>query len=188
MKKEFAPGRLDVLAFARAGARLPGRLPLARLARLAAEAAEAAQAGAAAVEWSAEGACRAAAGHGDVPWLHLQARAQLPLVCQRCLEPVTVPLAVDRQFRFAPDEDTAAAEDDTAEEDVLALAHDFDLLALLEDELLMELPAVPRHAVCPTAWNAPGPAAAQPDADAGSGRPHPFAALAGMKTGGQDKS
>ena len=55
-------------------------------------------------------------------WLHLQADAMLPLICQRCLEPVDVPLAVDRSFRFVADETTAAAEDDEAEEDVLAMS------------------------------------------------------------------
>ena len=79
-----------------------------------------------------EGRCRAAA---DLP--------ALPA-------PVDVPLAVDRSFRFVADEATAAAEDDESEEDVLALSRSFDLLELIEDELLMELPVAPRHEVCPS--------------------------------------
>ena len=58
-------------------------------------------------------------------------------------------MVVDRSFRFVPDEQTAAAEDDESEEDLLALSADFDLMELIEDELLMELPVAPRHAVCP---------------------------------------
>jgi len=56
---------------------------------------------------------------------------------------VLVNLLVDRDFRFVPDEATAMAEDDEAEEDLLVLSGEFDLLALVEDELLMDLPLVP---------------------------------------------
>jgi uncharacterized protein len=82
-------------------------------------------------------------------WLHLKAGALLSLTCQRCLQPVEVPVAVERSFRFAPDEQTAAAQDDESEEDVLALSREFDLAGLVEDELLMELPLAPRHETCP---------------------------------------
>ncbi len=82
-------------------------------------------------------------------WLHLRADAVLPLTCQRCLGPVEVALAVDRSFRFVADEELAAAEDELAEEDVLALSRSFDLVELVEDELLMEMPLAPRHEVCP---------------------------------------
>lgn len=58
-------------------------------------------------------------------------------------------LYVDRSFRFVPDEETAELEDDDSDEDVLALSSEFNLLELIEDELLMEVPVVPRHEVCP---------------------------------------
>ena len=114
-------------------------------------------------------------------WVHLQADTRLPLVCQRCLLPVDVPVAVDRSFRFVADEATAAAQDDEAEEDLLALSRSFDLLELIEDELLMELPVAPRHEVCPepvkmsTADAAFDAAAPQKE--------HPFAVLGRLKTG-----
>jgi uncharacterized metal-binding protein YceD (DUF177 family) len=69
--------------------------------------------------------------------------------CQRCLTPVDVPLAVERSFRFVADEATAEALDDESEEDLLALSREFDLRELIEDELLMALPVVPRHDECP---------------------------------------
>ncbi|MFC3217232.1 hypothetical protein [Comamonas sp. JC664] len=47
------------------------------------------------------------------------------------------------------DEATAAALDDESEEDVLVLAPQIDALELIEDELLMALPMVPMHEVCP---------------------------------------
>ena len=82
-------------------------------------------------------------------WLHLRAQTVLPLTCQRCLGPVDTAFAVERSFRFVPDEEMAAAQDEQSEEDVLALSRSFDLVELVEDELLMEMPLAPRHEVCP---------------------------------------
>lgn len=133
------------------------------------------------VDWSAQGELRDPQHVRPQVWLSLRADATLPMVCQRCLERVDVALAVDRDFRFVPDEETAALEDDESEEDLLAISRSFDLLSLLEDELLMEVPLVARHDVCPV----PVPMAVQ-DADFGDAvRPHPFAGLQVLKGGKQ---
>ena len=178
MSREFIPGRLDVRRFAEAAATLSGEEPLGAYARLSAE--MAAPADDARVRWEAVGAGREdAAGH-RVPWLHLTASATVPLVCQRCLAPVDVPLQVDRSFRFVGDEDTAAAEDEESEEDVLVASHDFDLHALIEDELLMEIPVTPRHDRCPEPVQL---SAADPDFDAAeAARPNPFAVLGKLRS------
>ena len=94
-----------------------------------------------------------------------------------CLHPVQTQLTVDRDFRFVADEAAALAEDDVVEEDLLVLSSEFDLLTLLEDELLMALPLVPMHDTCesehmPTS-NAENAAAQE--------KPNPFAALAALK-------
>ena len=59
------------------------------------------------------------------------------------------------------------------------------LLDLLEDELILALPIVPRHTVCPDplAYD-PGVAAAEDSAQT-EAPAHPFAALAGLKRGGK---
>src|SRR5690606_41975608 len=101
------------------------------------------------VGWAAEGELGAEPGAAQQVWLHLQAQLDLPMTCQRCLTPASIPLDVDRSFRFVADEATAEALDDESEEDLLALSRDFALRELLEDELLMELPVVPMHEVCP---------------------------------------
>jgi uncharacterized protein len=133
------------------------------------------------VTWTADGERRTGATGGPVPWLHLEADTTVPLTCQRCLAPVDVELAVDRWFRFAPDEDTAAAEDEESEEDVLVASRDFDLHALIEDELLMEIPVTPRHDVCPDALPL---SATDHDFDgAGEGKPNPFAVLGKLRNG-----
>ena len=43
---------------------------------------------------------------------------------------------------------SAEAEDDQAEEDLLVATPSFDALTLIEDELILALPLVPRHDDC----------------------------------------
>jgi uncharacterized protein len=179
MKSEFDAGRLDLQALAQSQAVLEGAEPLARYTRLAEEAQ--APVDALQVHWTAEGELRQSVGRPAQVWLHLRAETQLPQICQRCLGPVNTPVQVDNSFRFVADESQAEAEDDEAEEDVLVLARDFDLHALIEDELLMALPLVPRHTECPTEV----PLAVQDDDFDGGAptRPNPFAVLAQLKKG-----
>jgi uncharacterized protein len=131
------------------------------------------------VDWQAAAELRTgAAGQMDT-WLHLQASTSVPMTCQRCMGAVQTPLQVDQWYRFVASEDIAMAEDDASDEDLLVMSPQFDLLGLLEDELLMALPLVPMHEVCPVA----------PVFNAGvideSGdlpeKPNPFAALAQLK-------
>lgn len=170
------PRRFDVADAAAQALELRGHWPLAELSRLAAEHPADAPPPADDVAWSARAFLRQAAGATPEVWLHLAARAQVLRSCQRCLQPVTLPLAVDRELRFVPGEDAAAALDADSDEDVLALEPQLDLRELLEDELLLALPLVPRHEVCPE----PLPRSA------GEAEPtaHPFAALAALKPGG----
>lgn len=179
MAKDFDPRRLDVRRFAEEGAELDGTDPLRGFARLASE--TEGDAAGLAVHWLARGELLNPRHVHPQVWVHLQADAKLPLVCQRCLRPVEVPLQVNRSFRFVADEATAAAEDDQSEEDLLALSRSFDLLELVEDELLMELPVTPRHDVCPE----PVKMSAIDEAfeAAGAEKVHPFAVLGRLKTG-----
>lgn len=116
-------------------------------------------------------------------WLHLTAHTTLPQTCQRCLGEVGTELGVNRSYRFVADEATAEAQDDACEEDLLAISREFNLLTLIEDELLMALPLMPMHDVCPVQ-----PKMAAVDADfegngevVGAGKPNPFAILASLK-------
>lgn len=177
MAKDYDPRRLDVRRFAEEGAELTGEDGLKRYHRLSAET----QPGAAdrPVTWQARGEMLNPRHVHPQVWLHLDATAHLPLVCQRCLAPVDVLLSVHRSFRFVPDEATAAAEDDEAEEDLLALSHSFDVVELVEDELLMELPVAPMHDVCPEPVKM---SAEDADFDAAGGeRENPFAVLGRLK-------
>ncbi len=175
MTKDFQVERLDVPAFAAAGATLTGQVPMARLGRLTAEC----ETGASnAVDWEATGELRDMNSPSPQQWVRLCARAKLARTCQRCLQPMLVELMVDRWFCFVADEATASALDDEMEDDVLVSSRSLDLIELLEDELLLAMPLVPRHEVCaePSAGFSAG--SAQSAADE---RPHPFAALAKMR-------
>ena len=88
---------------------------------------------------------------------------------------------MDRWFRFVANEAAAEAEDDDCEEDLLALEPRPNLHELLEDELLMELPLVPMHEVCPVlvVMQAADPGVGHAD-DEPQRRP-PFAELARLK-------
>lgn len=175
MSRTLQPRRLNLAALAQSGQVLAGQTPLSELPRLAADVPPDAPA-VRPVVWQALAQSRARPGAGDQLWLHLKAGAQLPLTCQRCLGPVVQPLEVDRWFRFVDTEAIAEAEDDESEEDLLVLEPQFDLLALLEDELLMAQPLVPMHQACPQP-----PRLQAADEDVPADGPHPFAALAQLR-------
>jgi uncharacterized protein len=86
----------------------------------------------------------------------------------------------ERSCRFLTHEATAAALDDEAEEDILVISRDFDALSLVEDELILSLPLVPLHEVCPEAIPM---SAVDPEFEEAAARPNPFGVLAGLKTG-----
>lgn len=171
------PLRLDVEALAKEAGRLEGRWPLRGFERLVESAhADARPLEADEVVWEAVGELRPVRVGAPEIWLHVGAEAMVSLECQRCLQPVAVPLAVQRSFRFVPDEATAAQIDADSEDDVLVLTRALDLHELVEDELILALPLVPRHDVCPQPLEAPADGE-----DVPAERPNPFAALAALK-------
>jgi uncharacterized protein len=176
----FDPRRFDVRRFAAEAATLAGEWPLAGLSRLASAALEGSVAGAPPLAWSVQGSRGKLAGAGSQATLSLAAAAALSMQCQRCLQPVEVALQVDRRLFFVEGEDAAAALDTDSEDDVLVLEPAIDLRALIEDELLLEMPLIPRHEVCPEPLVQPAI-----EADAPAPEAHPFAALAALKGGGR---
>jgi len=178
MDKLTPTTHLDVRAFARTVGMLAGSAPLSIFERVAHDC----HGNIAAVEvsWSARGQLRRdEAGQAQV-WLHLQANTEAPLTCQRCLDIVHIALVVDQQFRFVADEETAVKQDDEAAEDLLVLGADLNLHELVEDELVLAMPLIAHHEVCPTP-----PALSVQDAqfDLPADKPNPFAALAAIRKG-----
>jgi uncharacterized protein len=190
MSLNFRADRLDVAALATADGYLAGDDSLQKYERLKLESCrlEVDLADKERVVWRATGELVDSAGeNGKIKpqvWLYVTAQTHLPQTCQRCLGEVSTLLEVERSYRFVADEATAEAQDDACEEDLLAISREFNLLALIEDELLMALPQVPLHDVCPVQ---PKMAAVDDDfefgadADGVAGKPNPFAVLAALK-------
>ena len=175
----FDPTRLDVEAFAAEAGTLEGRWPLRGFDRLSESAdPETPPGDADEVAWHGRGEQVRSRDGGHQTWLHLDAQATLKLQCQRCLAPVDVPVIVQRRILFVPGEDAAAQIDASSEDDVLAMTRALDLRELIEDELLLALPLVPLHDVCPT------PLVAGFTEEGLDERPNPFAALAALKRDG----
>ncbi|MGB7305347.1 MAG: YceD family protein [Burkholderiaceae bacterium] len=116
--------------------------------------------------------------------MHLTCNTELAVDCVRCLEPIPTRIAVDCLFRLVRDDNQAARLDNEATEyDVIAVDQQWHILDVLEDELLLALPAMPRHENCqnphfgvtipkPEVTGAPDPATPEED------RQFPFANLA----------
>ena len=87
-----------------------------------------------------------------------------------------------RDFRFVASEAIAEQEDEESEEDVLVTSKAFDLLELIEDELLMAAPLVPMHTVCPQPLKLQ---AVDPEfVELPQDKPNPFAVLQQLKKKG----
>jgi uncharacterized protein len=146
---EQDPSRVDIAAFAKRGGCVQGERSLQAFSRLVDQMhPETASDATAPVCWSAAGKLVSQRAGDAQIWLSLKADTRIQLVCQRCLEPVHADLQVDRQFRFVEGEPQAASLDAEIDDDVLALSRRFNLLELIEDELVLALPLVPRHADC----------------------------------------
>lgn len=173
------PRHLDVVSFARDAIDLRDEGNLADWPRLSEEQFGGALS-AGPLLWQLQGRMVPQPGGADEIWLDLKASLRLPMQCQRCLTPVLETVAAERSFLFVADEATAAALDDEAEDDILAISRDFDALALIEDELILSLPLVPLHEVCPESVPM---SAVDAGFEVASERPNPFGILAGLKTG-----
>jgi uncharacterized protein len=177
------PKALDMQAFASENGALDGADALAHYLRIPADLLKLDDASpvrdSIKVHWHAKGQLLKTSMATPQVWLHLGAKVTLPMTCQRCLKTVDMLVETKRSFRFVSSEQEAEFEDDEAEEDLLVLTKRFDLHALVEDELLMAMPMVPMHDVCPEpqVFAVQDPNFELQEAAA----PHPFAVLANLK-------
>ena len=80
------------------------------------------------------------------PSLRLQIRGKLVLVCQRCLGALPFEVSTQRVFVLSgPEEDHAEGADETEELERIPADPKLDVLALVEDELILGLPMAPVH-------------------------------------------
>ncbi len=73
--------------------------------------------------------------------------AEVVLTCQRCLQPVRCPIDSEGRAALVATPEEADRVPETLEA-VFAEGHRISLLDLVEEELLLALPLVPRHADC----------------------------------------
>lgn len=123
------------------------------------------------VEWSVRGEGTVAGKR----FIDVRAQARVTLECQRCLKPFVLPLRVENRLEVV--RSPSELEDDEEIERIVGSTR-FDVLELIEDELILCLPAIPKHDVCPSVPGGSGPSD-EPDAEAA--RPSPFAALEKLK-------
>jgi len=80
------------------------------------------------------------------PSLHLALGGELVLRCQRCLEPVRFRLDAVRTFLLVPADQALSDPADEAEDtEQLHADPKLDVIALVEDEVILDLPMVTRH-------------------------------------------
>lgn len=103
----------------------------------------------------------------------LEISGQLSLVCQRCLGPVAFPLDVKSSLELVPEGFDLALEPlEDDDKDFLPWTKTLDVGLLVEDEIILALPAVAKHPSCVLQ----GPAE-------GSTVTSPFVGLATLKSG-----
>jgi uncharacterized protein len=110
-------------------------------------------------------------------FMRLQLRAEVSLVCQRCLGPVRHLIEVERLLGVVTSEAQAEKLPDIYEP-LYVTEEPLFLREVIEDELILSLPIVPRHA---EGECAPAVTGAGTDNKAGAARENPFAVLAGLK-------
>lgn len=168
--------------FTEVGTRFQGRLPRALMSRLSAEAVVADESARVHV------ALRAFRDEQGRQRLVGSVSGAITLRCQRCLQPYEQPLEAEVALQRVTSEDEAGS-----------LSPEFDpllmpggrlvLAAVVEDELLLAMPAIPRHPE--GGCDAPPNPAEVPEAQDEEQRKNPFAVLAGLKRPegtGQDDS
>jgi uncharacterized protein len=78
--------------------------------------------------------------------LELAIKGRIHLVCQSCLQDCGLDLAQESRFVMVATEEEADAfpiEDD--QQEPLVASQHFDLLGLIEDEILLSMPLIPKH-------------------------------------------
>lgn len=126
----------DLMSLAERGTVLEGRIELDRLTRLRGLLNSG--------DGSATARLRFERRRDDMLVMELQCQASLELVCQRCLEPLRRSVNEQVLFALADSEDALAVLPQGM--DFIALDGDrFQPAAVIEDELIVSLPLVPRH-------------------------------------------
>ena len=150
---------INSLSFAREAGSLQGELPIIWLTRVLDKL----------VDSAGFLSYRVVGGVGsrNRPQLLLQLDGLLSVCCQRCLEGIDYPLEIRSLLEFVDDEDDLTQEEiEDDSRDFLPAQGELDVVALIEDEIILNLPSAPRHESC-----------ALPETGQGTGKISPFSVL-----------
>jgi uncharacterized protein len=108
------------------------------------------------------------------PVLQISVSGEISLRCQRCLGQLRHALDLSTVLLLAQNENELLRLDENESIDCILAKRDTDVLALIEDEIILSLPISPRH-------NEAECSIAVLDGHSGIARDRPLAALAGLK-------
>jgi uncharacterized protein len=170
-EQDFAAAVIDSIKFAADGDCMIGKLALSELPRLADVLAE--DAGWLKCELTGYRDTGVRAG---MLGLHLRVTGRVGLRCQRCLAVVAFECAINSRLLLMPpcarEADWPEDELESDDYDAIPSSQELSVRALIEDEILLALPIVPRHADCVLF----GVTEVAEESE-----PSPFAVLAGLK-------
>ncbi len=155
----FARPCIDSVDFARNGKELTGEIPVAELSRLRDMLADSSGM----LTYKVRGYCEA-----DRDMLEVSLHGECTLRCQRCLGKLLYPVNMASCLQLLSADRLDEVDDDV---DCIEATSQLDVLALIEDELLLGMPFAPKH---PDGECAPAMSDLQQKAS-------PFAVLAGLK-------
>lgn len=132
---------IDGFEFARMGRSLRGEMDVSRFDRLT----DLLYSNTGRVEYTLMGELDAEGRH----LLRIAVGGALHLRCQRCLGEIEYPLDLQACLMLVKDEsDLVSIEDEDPEVDGVVVKDKMEVLAMVEDEILLDLPASPKHVAC----------------------------------------
>ncbi len=148
------PRAFDVFEFARSGRQAAGAVRVSQLPRMLNEVPADAPDRDTLFTWQTEGSTQPELQDDGTeaaqPYLRLALHGVAWLECQRCLAPYEQAFDIEAAYRLVATEAEAEAFPlDEDEIEVIVGSSQFDLVDLIEEELLLSLPLVPTHDVCP---------------------------------------
>ena len=172
----FVQQYIDSLDFARNGLEIRGKIPASEMPRL--------QAMLAAPEGEFSYHVRGVCSSLGRPMLQVTLDGSCQLICQRCLQSLAYPVKLLTHLILVPADQLDLAEDDGEDCDSIPADTRTDVLALLEEELLLSLPFAPTHPPesCSLAMGSLA-MVSEEIKEAGQAATNPFAVLAKLKSG-----
>jgi uncharacterized protein len=110
-------------------------------------------------------------GPSNRPQLVLELGGTLSVRCQRCLEGIDYPVRIRSLLELVKDEEELTQEEiEDDSKDFLTAQRELDVVELIEDEVILDLPPAPRHESCTL-----------PDTGGQSEKESPFSVLKSLK-------